>query len=77
MTSSLSKRILSEPVTVKPKSSPEGMIDQDILDRLPQRMEGKYLIVADCRFSSARRYREAIRRLAVRAGKTLLTGVCG
>jgi hypothetical protein len=50
---------------------PKGMTAQDILDRLEQHREGKHLIIEGCRFSSARRCRAEIKRLAEREGKKL------
>jgi hypothetical protein len=50
---------------------PDDTPAQDILDRLTHHREGKHLIVEGCRFSSARRCRADIRRLADRVGKKL------
>jgi hypothetical protein len=49
----------------------KGMTAQDILDRLEQRKDGRFLMVEDCLFSSARRCRGDIKRLAAREGKKL------
>jgi hypothetical protein len=51
--------------------STPNITSQDILDRLEQRKDGRYLIVEGCRFSSARRCREAIKRIATSNGITL------
>jgi hypothetical protein len=53
------------------RHAPEGVTAQDILERLEQHAAGKHLIVEGCRFSSARRCRAEIKRLAARKGKKL------
>jgi hypothetical protein len=49
----------------------QGMTDQDILDRLEQCKDGNRYKVEDCLFSSPKRCREAIKRLAKRKGVEL------
>jgi len=51
--------------------APQGMTAQDVFARLECRRVGKYLFVEGCRYSSARRCREDIKRLAAHAGKKL------
>lgn len=53
-----------EDATLEPAGKRAGITAQQILDKLDQRKDGRYLMVEGCRFSDARRAREAITRIA-------------
>ncbi len=61
-----------ESATLQPAKKNVAISAREILDRLEQRKGGRFLFVEGCRFDSARRAREAVKRISRYLGYELL-----